>query len=61
MGDGKEGDVMLPRNVGSLDRVLRLTFGAILFLGGLLPNSRLLSAGARHARNKNQRQGIQKN
>lgn len=26
---------MLPRNVGGIDRVLRVTFGTILFFGGL--------------------------
>ena len=34
---------MLRRNVGGIDRVLRVTFGAILFFGGLL----LLSGKAR--------------
>jgi len=39
----REVNVMLHRNVGGIDRVLRVTFGAILFFSGLL----LLSGKAR--------------
>lgn len=36
---------MLPRNVGGIDRVVRITFGAICFFGGLLSLSGKTTAG----------------
>lgn len=36
---------MLRRNVGGIDRVLRVTFGAVLFFGGLLLQSGRTTVG----------------